>query len=157
MPVSSAASGSEIACEDHRRLGILGAYSHDLCCQSRNRDDGVYTVRDSLVANLLQGRLVVLSGINLVMDGYIVILRNLVQLCRYRVGDFIQGKRDRACFTMATLYSAVSPDAASVSASVSAAVVSAEVSALDPHPTMENVSCCRTTKSYQFLQVMLSS
>ena len=74
----------------HRGLGVLGTQGHHLSGGAGDGNDGVHPVYNSLVSQLLEHGLVVLSGIHLIFNGYILFLGNGVQLSGDCFGDLIQ-------------------------------------------------------------------
>ena len=143
-------------CEDNRCLGVLGAYGHNLCCQSRNRDNSVYAVRNGLVANLLQGRLVVLSGINLVIDGHIIIFCNLIQLCCHCICNLIQRSMVKLLYDGYVVLCSIAGCCIRLRLCCGAVCrgICGSIG-LGSASCHGNCQCCRTTKSYQFFQIHL--
>ena len=75
---------------DHRRFRLLCGEGRDLGGGGGNGDDGVHTVGNGLIAELLEGTLIVLPGGDVVCNGHAVISGDLVQLCGNGVGNFVQ-------------------------------------------------------------------
>ena len=75
---------------DHRGLGLLGGEGGDLGGGGGDGDDGIHTVSNGLVAQLLENGLVALTGGDLVFDLHILIGGDLIQLRSDGVGDLVQ-------------------------------------------------------------------